>query len=317
MNIGLNLTDGNNHKVTLYLVDWDSSARRTRVDILDARTQQVLATQSVSSFHNGVHLKWDLRGNVIVRLTGTGGPNAVISGLFFDGLQGSQTPALSGKVTAGGGKGYDVLFVSSPFVEALAHLGLIAELDHANIPNLANLYPEAQTLAYDEGNRHSVPYAWGTTGLCYRSDLVAAAPTSWLDLLKPAQLEKGEQPRLNDWDAARLHCIEEESRGRWQIHGDAGLKALARRLLAAGAPAVVEQPPGLGMQLRGYQLLGLAWLQHLREHNLCGILADDMGLGKTAQALAHIWTEKLAGRLDRPALVIVPTSLPEGIDEGT
>jgi SNF2 family DNA or RNA helicase len=34
-----------------------------------------------------------------------------------------------------------------------------------------------------------------------------------------------------------------------------------------------------------------------------------MGLGKTAQSLAHVSTEKRAGRLDRPALVIVPTSL--------
>jgi spermidine/putrescine transport system substrate-binding protein len=101
-----------------------------------------------------------------------------------------------GKVTAGGGKGYDVLFVSSPFVEALSNLGLIAELDHANIPNLANLYPEAQTLAYDEGNKHSVPYAWGTTGLCYRSDLVAAEPTSWMDLLKPADDVKGKVTML-------------------------------------------------------------------------------------------------------------------------
>jgi spermidine/putrescine transport system substrate-binding protein len=101
-----------------------------------------------------------------------------------------------GKVTAGGGKGYDVLFVSSPFVEALASLGLIADLDPANIPNLANLYPEAQTLAYDEGNKHSVPYAWGTTGLCYRSDLVTAAPTSWMDLLKPADDLKGKVTML-------------------------------------------------------------------------------------------------------------------------
>jgi spermidine/putrescine transport system substrate-binding protein len=101
-----------------------------------------------------------------------------------------------GKVTAGGGKGYDVLFVSSPFVEALASLGLIADLDPANIPNLANLYPEAQTLAYDEGNKHSVPYAWGTTGLCYRSDLVTAEPTSWMDLLKPADDLKGKVTML-------------------------------------------------------------------------------------------------------------------------
>ena len=28
-----------------------------------------------------------------------------------------------------------------------------------------------------------MPYTWGTTGLCYRSDLVKTAPTSWNDLL--------------------------------------------------------------------------------------------------------------------------------------
>ncbi len=93
---------------------------------------------------------------------------------------------IMGKVVAGGGKGYDVLFVSSPFVEALQNLKLIAPLDAAKIPNLANLYPEARALAYDPGNAHSVPYAWGTTGLCYRSDLVKTAPTSWMDLLQPS-----------------------------------------------------------------------------------------------------------------------------------
>jgi SNF2 family DNA or RNA helicase len=34
-----------------------------------------------------------------------------------------------------------------------------------------------------------------------------------------------------------------------------------------------------------------------------------MGLGKTAQTLAHLLIEKDAGRLDRPSLVVVPTSL--------
>ena len=51
------------------------------------------------------------------------------------------------------------------------------------------------------------------------------------------------------------------------------------------------------------------WLQHLRENDLGGLLADDMGLGKTAQTIAHIVIEEAAGRLDRPALVVVPTSL--------
>ncbi|WP_254224943.1 SNF2-related protein, partial [Burkholderia multivorans] len=58
-----------------------------------------------------------------------------------------------------------------------------------------------------------------------------------------------------------------------------------------------------------YQRQGLSWMQFLREHSLSGVLADDMGLGKTVQTLAHILTEKEACRLDRPALIVVPTTL--------
>ena len=56
---------------------------------------------------------------------------------------------------------------------------------------MANLYPEARSLAYDPGLAHSVPYAWGTTGLCYRSDLVEGALDSWWDLLRPSDALKG------------------------------------------------------------------------------------------------------------------------------
>ena len=98
---------------------------------------------------------------------------------------------IMGKVVASGGKGYDVLFVSGQFGEALHKLGLAADLDHGKIPNLANLYPEAMQLSHDVGLKYSVPYAWGTTGLCYRSDIVTTAPSSWNDLLKPADAVKG------------------------------------------------------------------------------------------------------------------------------
>ncbi|MFD0522954.1 polyamine ABC transporter substrate-binding protein [Paractinoplanes durhamensis] len=89
------------------------------------------------------------------------------------------------KLTAGGDSGIDVAFVSGPFAQALAAQGL-AEPIHADlIPNLKNLYPEATNLAYDPGNKYSVPYTWGTTGLCYRSDLTGYEPDSWNDLLNP------------------------------------------------------------------------------------------------------------------------------------
>jgi len=103
---------------------------------------------------------------------------------------------IMGKVVASNGQGYDVLFVSSPFAEALNKLGIAAKIDHSKIPNLANLYPEAAQLQHDPGNTFSVPYAWGTTGLCYRSDLVKAEPTSWNDLLKPTDDLKGKMTML-------------------------------------------------------------------------------------------------------------------------
>ena len=129
-----------------------------------------------------------------------------------------------GKVTAGGGKGYDVLFVSGPFVEALANLGLIAELDQGKLPNLANLYPEAANLAYDPGNRRSVPYAWGTTGLCYRSDLVEGTPSSWNDLLRPADALKGKITML--------------ATDRWLMA--AGLKALGYSVNSTDAGQIAQ-----------------------------------------------------------------------------
>jgi len=93
---------------------------------------------------------------------------------------------IMGKLTASKGAGYDVVFVSSPFAEILNNLGLLAPMDPVKVPNLKNLYPEARKLAYDPGNRFSAPYAWGTTGLCYRSDLVSENIDSWNDLLQPS-----------------------------------------------------------------------------------------------------------------------------------
>ena len=98
---------------------------------------------------------------------------------------------IMGKIIASGGAGYDVVFVSSPFAEVLNNMGLLEPIDPAKVPNLANLYPEAAALPHDPGNAFSVPYAWGTTGLCYRSDLVSPEPESWKDLLAPSEANKG------------------------------------------------------------------------------------------------------------------------------
>jgi len=79
--------------------------------------------------------------------------------------------------------------------------------------------------------------------------------------------------------------------------------------MASGPCLATELPDGLRADLRPYQRDGIAWLQHLREHGVGGVLADDMGLGKTLQTIGHILLEKQHGRLDRPALIVTLTSL--------
>jgi spermidine/putrescine transport system substrate-binding protein len=89
------------------------------------------------------------------------------------------------KLTVKGDSGIDVAFVSGQYAQALNEQGLLEPIHPELIPNLSNLYPEATQLSYDKGNKYSVPYTWGTTGICYRSDLVKTPPTSWNDILSP------------------------------------------------------------------------------------------------------------------------------------
>ena len=99
------------------------------------------------------------------------------------------------KLTAGGDSGFDVAFVSGQYAQALNDAGLLEPIDKAKVPNIANLYPEATQLAFDPGNAFSVPYTWGTTGICYRSDLIDE-PTSWNDILTPSEQNKGKVTQM-------------------------------------------------------------------------------------------------------------------------
>jgi len=89
------------------------------------------------------------------------------------------------KLLASGSSGIDVAMVSGNFLQPLIAAGVVEPLSPDLLPNLKNLYPQASQLQFDPGNQYSIPYAWGTTGLCYRADKTAE-PTSWMDLLEPA-----------------------------------------------------------------------------------------------------------------------------------
>lgn len=102
------------------------------------------------------------------------------------------------KVTSSADSGIDVIFLAGNFISVLVEEGLASELDHSAIPNMENLFPETREFAFDPGLQHNVPYAWGTTGLCYRKDLVSTTPDSWEDLLKPAPELVGKTTLMDD-----------------------------------------------------------------------------------------------------------------------
>jgi predicted outer membrane repeat protein len=87
--VDVRLTDGGQHRVALYLVDWDGAGRSERVDVLDAAAGTVLSSQTVSGFQGGQYLVVNVSGHVLFRFATLAGPNAVLSGLFF-GPAGSQ-----------------------------------------------------------------------------------------------------------------------------------------------------------------------------------------------------------------------------------
>jgi spermidine/putrescine-binding protein len=84
-----------------------------------------------------------------------------------------------------GATGYDVIFPSDYMVAQMIDLGLLAELDLNSIPNFQYVADFNKNPAYDPGNKYSVPYFWGTTGIGYDTTAVDPPPDSWSWIFDP------------------------------------------------------------------------------------------------------------------------------------
>lgn len=63
-----------------------------------------------------------------------------------------------------GNSGWDVVFPTHNRVLPMKLYKLLAPLDHARLPNLANLEPRFQAPPWDPRLEFCVPYMWGATG---------------------------------------------------------------------------------------------------------------------------------------------------------
>jgi len=111
---------------------------------------------------------------------------------------------------------------------------------------------------------------------------------------------------VKPYNAHLLGDLEEEN-VVWK--GERELLILGKKLRSFEGIENVTPAKILKAKLRNYQQFGLNWLTFLNSYGFSGILADDMGLGKTLQTLAFLQKEKELGNLNKPTLIVMPTSL--------
>lgn len=98
--------------------------------------------------------------------------------VVYDTYPGNEQ--LLAKLQAGGSR-YDVVFPTHNFVPIHVAQGLLAPLNHENIPDLKNITPRFLNTSVDPGNKYTVPYLWGMTALGHNTKYTKDDPNlgSW------------------------------------------------------------------------------------------------------------------------------------------
>lgn len=107
----------------------------------------------------------------------------------------SSNEEMLSKMLAGGGK-YDLIQPSEYTIEALVKDNQLLPLNRAALTNFSNLAPELCNMAYDLGNKYSVPYMAGFVGICVNTAKVKTPVTGFADVFTLAH--KGRIVVLDD-----------------------------------------------------------------------------------------------------------------------
>ncbi|HEX6675812.1 MAG TPA: spermidine/putrescine ABC transporter substrate-binding protein [Actinomycetes bacterium] len=99
----------------------------------------------------------------------------------------------------GGNTNFDIVVPTSWFLPTYKRLGLLEPLPLDLIPNLRNLDKVFVETDYDPGNKYSVPWQWGTTGIGYNSRHVPGGKVdSWKSLFEPDKALTGRMSLLRE-----------------------------------------------------------------------------------------------------------------------
>ncbi|MBW4420567.1 MAG: DEAD/DEAH box helicase [Myxacorys californica WJT36-NPBG1] len=121
-----------------------------------------------------------------------------------------------------------------------------------------------------------------------------------------------DQTTLSLEDALRISTGDTQTMEKLPVvsfEASGGLQELVTALTGNQTLAEIETPKEFRGELRAYQSRGVAWLAFLEKWGLGACLADDMGLGKTIQFIAFLLHLKQQNLLERPVLLVCPTSV--------
>ena len=102
------------------------------------------------------------------------------------------------KILADPNANVDVVVTNENGARLYGKRGVIATLSADNVPSLKD-YAESWS---GRCGGYGVPYLWGTMGILYRSDKITTPPTSWADLMKPAESLRGHIAMYDDHNEA-------------------------------------------------------------------------------------------------------------------
>ncbi|MFD1329398.1 polyamine ABC transporter substrate-binding protein [Mycoplana ramosa] len=99
--------------------------------------------------------------------------------------------------------GVDLVVTGENGAKLFGDRGILSTLSTAKVPSLSE---------YDQSwvsrcGGYGVPYLWGTMGILYRSDMIPKTPTSWVDLMQPAEALRGHIAMYQDHNEAFVPAL--------------------------------------------------------------------------------------------------------------
>ncbi|MFN8653243.1 MAG: spermidine/putrescine ABC transporter substrate-binding protein [Gemmatimonadales bacterium] len=186
-----------------------------------------------------------------------------------------------------GSAGYDIVVPSNYVVPVMTASNLAAELNRKYLPNLGNLAPTFVNPVFDPGNRHAIPYQWGTTGFAYRTDKIPQAADSWSIFLDPRY-----QGKMTQMDDMR------EVVGSWLRYRGHSLNSVdPAELSAARADALAARKnlkAYISAPVKGQLISGEVWVAQLWNGDTEQARAEEPAIGYVLpKEGCTIWTDSI------------------------